>query len=265
MEKPSISIPGTLAVMPITHPLDPSMGFLLSSITTVANSMGSPPWITWYGYETLSESSIPAFEKMVHKVAEICARKEQTDQATTTSGWILDVSGKVSWEVILTCCKVFQVDYLLVTAPLDTSSPSSIPWGVTHVQMPPNPFTSPVSLRKYQHIHKIKEYFYGIATQPKWYLSPHFTHLPVSLFTIQLQAPMSMTPSFSMTEVTDGNLLVHSVVAVMDDDEDRSVLGFVYVSEYNESKKRLSMLLPFPGKVPKKTLVLANIKWIELS
>lgn len=44
---------------------------------------------------------------------------------------------------------------------------------------------------------------------------------------------------------------------------DSPVLGFVYISEISEDKKRMTVLCPAPGKLPKPFLLLGEAKWIE--
>jgi hypothetical protein len=123
--------------------------------------------------------------------------------------------------------------------------------------------------RKYLHIHRVREYFYGpIRSVPS--LTPHHVHVPPSalhMVRVDYQSeskPEDVTQTGAITseatqsvesiqeasiveapklwrlvQVTDGNLLVHSVLAVVAvDDADRSdpikmacatVMGFVYV------------------------------------
>jgi polyribonucleotide 5'-hydroxyl-kinase len=42
-----------------------------------------------------------------------------------------------------------------------------------------------------------------------------------------------------------------------------SVMGFVYISEVDEDKRRMTVLSPNPGKLPKTFLVMGSLKWMD--
>jgi polyribonucleotide 5'-hydroxyl-kinase len=42
-----------------------------------------------------------------------------------------------------------------------------------------------------------------------------------------------------------------------------SIMGFVYISEVDELKRRMTVLSPNPGKLPKTFLVMGSLKWLD--
>ncbi|KAG0252138.1 Cleavage polyadenylation factor subunit clp1 [Actinomortierella ambigua] len=134
---------------------------------------------------------------------------------------------------------------------------------------------------------KIREYFYGTT---KSELAPfstmvHFHDVEILRVGEGSLAPTSALPigedrKVSETHVVQvdasGDLLLHSVLAVSNanqtkletDKDEREVLesslaGFVYVSEVNEARKRMTVLAPCPGRIPKRIWWMGSLKWAE--
>jgi polyribonucleotide 5'-hydroxyl-kinase len=74
-----------------------------------------------------------------------------------------------------------------------------------------------------------------------------------------------------------GDVLLHCILAVSNAElpynatkADEACLpiinlaGFVYVSEVDERKKRIKLLCPNPGKLPKRYLWLGSLRWAEM-
>ena len=94
---------------------------------------------------------------------------------------------------------------------------------------------------------------------------------------------IAVTSGLKLAKLTSATSLAHSLLAVLSlpdgaaGDAARSdpmqmiganALGFVYVSDVDTTRDRLSLLVPFPGRLPKKTLAVGagkGVKWFELS
>ncbi|KAJ3360216.1 Cleavage polyadenylation factor subunit clp1 [Allomyces javanicus] len=355
-ENPSVSISGTMAAMPVTHPLDPTSGQSLSSPATVAAGIAAHPLIFWYGYDQL----VPAtgavgdhaafhYLSVARQVARAVARKCELDTNVRTAGCLIDTPGGLDADRVVELVRIFNATHVLVTGDADLlvaldqlaatdqllvrpSPLAPLPTRVTVQAFPrvPGAHARDAQTLKYAHIHRIREYFYGSPTASRGLggLTPHNIAIPPTTMTVvrvdveggeemkttgaeatqsdgekeaindpmdvahvegAAVAPQGATVAqpdsatadaprerkLKLVPVTDGNLLVHSVLALSSvadserGDADamatRNVMGFVYVSDFNEKTKKLSMLIPFPGRLPKKNFLLGNIKWIELS
>ncbi|KAJ3291651.1 hypothetical protein HDU79_002162 [Rhizoclosmatium sp. JEL0117] len=144
---------------------------------------------------------------------------------------------------------------------------------------------------------KIREYFYGTTKFP---LSPFsnivsFNELAVrrvgDATTILASAlPIGQdrkTQETKIVKVEVGDILLNSVLAVSHADRldaiapasvsapaltadqetalilDKNVAGFIYVSEVDDKKHKLTILTPNPGRLPKKYMVMGSLKWVE--
>ena len=131
--------------------------------------------------------------------------------------------------------------------------------------------------RRQRQMRRIRSYFYGMQNE----LCPYSLSLAFRDFTIKKigdgqVAPTSALPigesrkvdETRMVTVEPTNALVHSILAVSGADQesqviDSAVLGFLWVTEVDEQKQKMTVLSPLPSKIPKSFLVLGMIKWIE--
>ena len=89
-------------------------------------------------------------------------------------------------------------------------------------------------------------------------------------------------------KVETGDILLHSVLAVSQaalpgaiepdgssvkiytPEEETQVLlrsnicGFIYISEVDDEKRKMTVLCPNPGRLPKKYLIMGALKWMEV-
>ncbi|KAJ3404465.1 hypothetical protein HDU80_002811 [Chytriomyces hyalinus] len=148
---------------------------------------------------------------------------------------------------------------------------------------------------------KVREYFYGTTRYP---LSPfssivRFDDLAVRRVGESIVAPSSVMPigydrkaqETKIVKVESFDILLNSVLAVTHADRleallalsggaisapaltadqetslilDKNVAGFVYVSEVDDFKKKLTVLAPNPGRLPRKYLLMGALKWVEM-
>ena len=122
---------------------------------------------------------------------------------------------------------------------------------------------------------QVREYFFG---SPKNTLSPHTQQLDFSLAAIYRlpeqpsELLRSLLPgggddsalaSAIFEKVEPSSQLLHSVLAIMqadshasqEDIREASVLGFVYVAEVDEARKKLKLLTPLSGRLPDQAMV----------
>eukprot|EP01136_Pigoraptor_vietnamica_P041437 Opistho-1_new@14411 len=123
---------------------------------------------------------------------------------------------------------------------------------------------------------RVREYFYGPAND----LCPSSLVIrfnDLHLFKVGAPpVPQSMLPigaapvdhETKVTAVAPSHDLMNSVLALASDEgdvkipkADSNILGYVYVSDVNMAKGELTVLAPSPGRLPRKFLMLSQLKW----
>lgn len=138
---------------------------------------------------------------------------------------------------------------------------------------------------------RVREYFYG---SPKLELAPYstvvyFTDVDIRRVGESMVAPASALPlgseqqtnadketkSLTIVKVDPGDILLHSILAIShsSSEGDQSAeglliesncAGFIYVNRVEEKKRRMFVLAPTPGKLPRRNLWLGTLRWAEL-
>ncbi|KAI8319692.1 putative cleavage/polyadenylation factor ia subunit clp1p [Martensiomyces pterosporus] len=149
----------------------------------------------------------------------------------------------------------------------------------------------------------IRQYFYGTTAEPFSSFSAIASFQEIGILRIgeDVKAPSSTLPLGETRKLTDTSVfavnpdesLAHSILAVTDaplsvvsdlngagtGSADKSTngadsqsadsvvgmqaIGFVNVTQVDMTKKRLTLLSPVPGRLPKQVLVYGQIKWME--
>ncbi|KAI8815289.1 Pre-mRNA cleavage complex II protein Clp1-domain-containing protein [Cladochytrium replicatum] len=148
---------------------------------------------------------------------------------------------------------------------------------------------------------KIREYFYGSPKYELSPYSNVLRFPDIAIRTVAegTLAPSSALPigvdprtqESRMIKVEPGDILLHSILAVSTaalfpgaigenanenpasrsfwNQEESSLIlnsnlsGFIYVSEVDEAKQKMTVLTPNPSRIPKNYLILAALKWME--
>ncbi|KAI9156029.1 Cleavage polyadenylation factor subunit clp1 [Blastocladiella emersonii ATCC 22665] len=288
-EFPSVSIPGTLAVHPLAAPMDIGLGHSSASAATVASAVGAVPLLFWYGSESLvdRQEGQPAklgeradvYRAACRAVAGAVEEKCAADAASRAGGVIVDTPGDLPAGEVEFLVKLFKIDIVVHLTPTAPASPLTLPSSSAQLlAIPPVPGASPKdrAYRTRLRLQVIREYFYGPhPASPRHALTPHNIQVPLSILRVARVAGDGL----GTTAVTEGSNVVHSVLALsavpdaatpavpVDAREvtGMHVLGFVYVSEFHAARGKLDLLVPLPGRLPRKTLVAGTVKWMELS
>ncbi|CAG8481284.1 8585_t:CDS:10 [Cetraspora pellucida] len=243
----SITMPGTLTATPINQIIDVEEGF--GSSATTSPSLGSSmlPIVYYYGYSDPGEN-VKLYKVLTAKLAQSVKRRIAEDEDARISGMMIDTSGLIDstgYEIIQHCVvdrgKVFR----------------------RQVQM-----------------RKIREYFYGL---PKFELSPCSTLINLNDITIYRVGVGSLAPSSALpigidrkvsetqlVKVEPDDTIRHSILALTaanSPDEqtllESNIIGFIYVSEVDMVKQKMTILTPCPGRLPKQYLIMGSYKWME--
>jgi len=131
--------------------------------------------------------------------------------------------------------------------------------------------------RRKTRMNRIREYFYGIPGD----LCPHSTVVDFKDVVIYKVgggplAPQSALPigaqstvdPVRLVEIIPSSEIVHSILGVVHSKSPELILssnlaGFLYVTEVNFERQKITFLAPSPGPLPSKYLVLGSLKWLE--
>ncbi|KAG0368283.1 Pre-mRNA cleavage complex II protein Clp1-domain-containing protein [Gamsiella multidivaricata] len=289
----SITMPGCLTATPLTEMIDVEEGF--GSSATSAPTAGSAvmPLAYYYGFPSPKDNA-KLYNVLLARLAQSVNRRLEEDEAARKSGIVIDTNGLIDatgYEVIANCIKAFSVDVIIVLGHERLYS------DMTRLHQKPATVTSPgiaviklaksggvverdSGFRRQTQNQKIREYFYGTA---KSELAPYSTMINYHDVEILRVGEGSLAPSSALpigedrkvsetqvVKVEPGEHLLHSVLAVSNADKmkepeilETNLAGFVYVSEIHETRKKITVLSPCPGRIPKKFWWLGSLKWAE--
>ncbi|KAI7862877.1 Pre-mRNA cleavage complex II protein Clp1-domain-containing protein [Spinellus fusiger] len=284
----SITMPGTITATCISHIIDIEEGFG-SSATTAAN-MGSPtiPLAYYYGNESPSDN-VKMYKLIVSRLAHAVRSRIKSDSESRTSGYIIDTLGLIDplgYELIQHAITELQVDLVIVLGHERLySDMTRIFKNTPSIAIAKLTKSGGVVERDHQfkaqlQRSKIQEYFYGTS---KCELSPYSMMVNYSDITIwrvgETMAPSSALPigmdntanETRMVKVENLDMCLHSIMAVLsaadDEEEDKllncNVAGFIYITDVDEDKQKMTILSPSPGRLPRRHLLMGSFKWME--
>jgi polyribonucleotide 5'-hydroxyl-kinase len=153
--------------------------------------------------------------------------------------------------------------------------------------------------KRQMHLQRVKEYFYGTVGND---LTPFSQTVSFSDIIVRRAVEGSIAPSSALpigmevnsqeikfVKVDAGDILLHSILAVSfaplpgsearldsqgnpkiytPEEEAQALLssnisGFIYISEVDEKKRKMTILCPNPGRLPKCYLIMGSLKWMD--
>ncbi|KAG0346778.1 Cleavage polyadenylation factor subunit clp1 [Podila humilis] len=293
----SITMPGCLTATPLTEMIDVEEGF--GSSATSAPTAGSAvmPLAYYYGFPS-PKDNVKLYTLLMSRLAQTVNRRLEEDEAARTSGVIIDTNGLIDatgYQVIAHCIKAFSVDVIvalgherLYSDMVRLHQKSGV--AVVKLAKSGGVVERDHAFRRQTQNQKIREYFYGTS---KSELAPYSTMINYHDIEILRVGEGSLAPSSALpigedrkvsethvVKVDPGDHLLHSVLAVSNAEcksstatgpteaESLEILeanlaGFIYVSQVHEARKKLTVLSPCPGRIPKKFWWLGSLKWAE--
>ncbi|KAG0049992.1 hypothetical protein BGZ83_005199 [Gryganskiella cystojenkinii] len=285
----SITMPGCLTATPLTEMIDVEEGF--GSSATSAPTAGSAvmPLAYYYGFPS-PKDNVKLYNVLLNRLAQSVKRRLEEDEAAKKSGIIIDTNGLIDstgYEIIAQCINAFSIDVILVLGHerlysdmtrLHQKSGSGV--SVVKLAKSGGVVERDSTFRRQTQNQKIREYFYGTS---KSELAPYSTMINYHDVEILRVGEGSLAPSSALpigedrkvsethvVKVDPGEHLLHSVLAVsnaerMQEPEilETNLAGFIYVSEVHDVRKKLTVLSPCPGRIPKKFWWLGTLKWAE--
>ncbi|EOA33128.1 hypothetical protein CARUB_v10016466mg [Capsella rubella] len=271
----SITIPGSIAASPIEMPLDPVEGFPLDMAL-----------VYYYGHISPSVNT-ELYKALVKELAQILERQFVGNPESRAAGMVINTMGWIEgpgYELLLHAINTFNASVVLVLGQEKLFSrlkdvlrnKSNV--DVVKLHKSGGVVARPKEFRQSSRTSRIQEYFYGLSKE----LSPYantssFSDLQVFRVGGGPQAPRSALPIGSdrvsnplrVTPVNmDNRDLLHSVLAVSYAEEpdqivSSNVSGFVYVTEVDIPRKKITYLAPSPGTLPSKLLIAGSLSWLE--
>ncbi|KAF0429404.1 Clp1-domain-containing protein [Gigaspora margarita] len=284
----SITMPGTLTATPINQIIDVEEGF--GSSATTSPSLGSSmlPIVYYYGYPDPGEN-VKLYKVLTAKLAQSAKRRIAEEDDSRISGMMIDTSGLIDstgYEIIQHCVDVFDVNIIIVLGHERLYSDMARLYkdrsniNVLKLAKSGGAIDREKVFRRQVQMRKIREYFYGL---PKFELSPCSTLINLNDITIYRVGVGSLAPSSALpigidrkvsetqlVKVEPDDTIRHSILALTaanSPDEqtllESNIIGFIYVSEVDTVRQKMTILTPCPGRLPKQYLIMGSYKWME--
>ena len=275
--QPAFSPPGSIAAVPVSHVLDiedPSFG--MGTINGPAQTHHKQPIVFDYGLAQTSQS--PEFyQTLVGHLSEVVQARVAQDDRVRHSGIIIDTPTSMSSDedsLLLDVISKFHVTSVLVVGKERLAvqlQRKLAPSGPIVVNVPQSGGVTDdddTFLRQVQR-RAITEYFFGSHRQA---LSP-FT-ITTSLKELAVFRPLEqndMTEGALLTKVEPSAVLQNCVLAFvnaspsqpLDEIARAETLGFVQVTEADDTKQLAKVLMTAAGSLPKKAFIMGSYRYHE--
>ncbi|XP_008793274.2 protein CLP1 homolog [Phoenix dactylifera] len=270
----SITIPGCIAATPIEMPIDAVEGIPLEM-----------PLVYFYGHTTPTVNA-ELYKVLVKELARTLERQFSGNAESRAAGMVINTMGWVEglgYELLLHAIETFSADVVLVLGQEKLCSmlkevlKSKPNVDVVKLHKSGGVVLRNTKVRQKARSFRIREYFYGLAND----MSPHsnivnFSDISVYRIGGGPQAPRSALPIGAepvadptrLVAVNISRDLLHLVLAVSyakepDQIISSNVAGFVYVTDIDIQRKKITYLAPCPGELPSKFLIVGTLTWLE--
>lgn len=270
----SITIPGCIAATPVELPIDPVEGIPLEM-----------PLVYFYGHTTPS-ANLELYKVLVKELAQTLEKQFTGSAESRASGMVINTMGWIEgagYELLLHAIDTFKATVVLVLGQEKlcsmlrgvVSSKGNV--DVVKLQKSGGTVSRNVKVRQKARGSRIREYFYGLTND----LSPHSNIANFTDFSIYRvgggpQAPRSALPIGAepasdptrLTPVTINRDLLHLVLGVSyakepDEIVSSNVAGFIYITDIDMQRRKITYLAPSSGELPGNFLIVGNLTWVE--
>lgn len=270
----SITIPGCIAATPIEMPIDPVEGIPLDM-----------PLVYFYGH-TNPSNNVELYKVLVKELSQMLERQFAGNAESRAAGMVINTMGwieGVGYELLLHAIDTFNANVVLVLGQEKLCSmlrdvlKNKTIVDVVKLQRSGGVVSRNAKFRQKARSYRIREYFYGLAND----LSPHsnianFSDLSIYRIGGGPQAPRSALPigaepAADPTRLVPVNInqdLLHSVLAVSFAKEPEEIIssnvaGFIYITDIDIQRKKMTYLAPSAGELPSKYLIVGTLTWLE--
>ncbi|XP_019156851.1 PREDICTED: protein CLP1 homolog [Ipomoea nil] len=270
----SITLPGCIAATPIELPIDPVEGIPLEM-----------PLVYFFGHVTPS-ANVDLYKVLVKELAQTLEKQFSGNAESRAAGMVINTMGwieGVGYELLLHAIDTFNATVVLVLGQeklwsmLNYALKSKANVDVVKLQKSGGVVSRNAKVRQKSRGYRIREYFYGPSND----LSPHsnianFSDLSIFRIGGGPQAPRSALPIGAEPAADPARLvpvninrdLLHLVLAVSyakepDQIISSNVAGFIYITDIDIQRKKITYLAPCAGELPSKNLIVGTLAWIE--
>jgi len=267
------SVPAMVAAVPIERPVDAAEGYEYTA-----------PLVYWFG--DVSPSSNPDLYKgQVANLVRNVNRRMELNKEASVGGLITNMCGWIDgmgYDLIRHAIDTTDTNVVLVLDNERLYSDLHQDLQNRRIQViklnkSGGVVTRDANYRRQSRISKIREYFYGSTGD----LSPHSMLIDFADLTIYRigggpRAPSSALPlgaertisPTKLIEVQPSQEIVHSILGMSHAKSPESLLesnlaGFLYVTDINLEKRKMTVLAPCPGPLPGRYVVVGALKWYE--
>ncbi|KAI5967330.1 CLP1 [Candida margitis] len=290
------ALPGSISATAISDALDVEScnGYGLTTTTTGGSPTSKQPIVKNYGFTEIKEN-LDLYKYQISQLGITVLSRLEHDARCRDSGVVVDTPplGIKDFDIIQSIISDFRIDLIVVLGneklTIDLKKKLSHKSNLQIVKINKSPGVVEVSdkfIRMSQEV-TIKEYFNG---NYKTRLSPFKTDIDATGLQIYKGVKDSVSLSFlpagdDFERDDEGNDLSkyysaidpsssnvdNSIIAVTHlqsstpgkDLLNSSVLGYIHVSKFDDEKKKLKVLLPFPGVFPRNILISTDIGYNE--
>ncbi|ODQ77812.1 hypothetical protein BABINDRAFT_163200 [Babjeviella inositovora NRRL Y-12698] len=271
----AFAVPGALSATPISDIFDVETYWGDTITSNITQLHTKQPVVKWYGFEKPGEN-LDLYKYQAAKLSVVANLRAEQDEIVQQSGYVIDTPalGANDAALIADIIADFEVDVVVVIGNerlfVEMAKKAN---GKTVLKVAKSGGCvdrEDVFIRAIQH-RAIKEYFYGGSTV----LAPYTSVIDYNDMVVY------MAPEERDTD-TDARLLVrvkngaatlqNTVVAVShvaasggsaQDALDSAVMGFAYISDADDTKQKLKVLGPVPGRLPLHLCLIGTIRYHE--
>ncbi|KAF8764059.1 protein CLP1 homolog [Argiope bruennichi] len=273
VELSSISIPGTIAALPVERVADVEEGF-----------SSTAPLVFHYGH-TSPGINIMLYNTLVSKLASIIdSRASEINKKARISGCIINTGGWIKgegYQSIKHAAKAFEINIILVIDQerLYNELVRDMPLDVKIVFVPKSGGVVERSqqARTEAQDSRIRQYFYGLKT----HLYPHSFDVKFSdikVYKIGAPSlpdscmPLGMKPEDNRTKlvsVQNGQNLLHHILSISfaesleEEVVKTNIAGFVCVTNVNTERQTITVLSPQPRPLPKTIFLMGDVQFMD--
>lgn len=296
-----LSVPGSLSATTFSDILDveETGGWGSSPISGPAAVPVKMPLVYYYGCRAPDDNKAN-YKALITRLALAVTSRMQEDEEVRRAGCFIDTPGSISvgkagtYEFLSHIVSEFSVNVIAIIGSerlyqdmrrlFGSSTNADENATVVRVSKSQGCVDRDETFkRKYCHA-QIRNYFFGSPAAP---LSPHtqwMTFDQVSIYRIASASkantafdpgadddysPSSFSGLSSLQKIPPSSMIQNSLLAVtnagssesLDTIRDSSILGYLYVAEVEETKKRLRLLSPVNGRIPSNALLIGD--WPE--
>ncbi|XP_028824200.1 polyribonucleotide 5'-hydroxyl-kinase Clp1 isoform X1 [Denticeps clupeoides] len=277
-----VSVPGTMSALCIERPADVEEGFSVQA-----------PLVYHFG-STTPGTNIKLYNKLTSSLAEVFSQRCEVNRKASVGGCIINTCGWVKgsgYQALVHCASAFEVDVVLVLDQerLYNELKRDLPHFVRVVLLPKSGGVVERSkdCRREARDEKIREYFYGFRGVSFYPHAFDVRFSDVRIYKIGAPTipdsclPLGMSQDdtqLKLVPVSPGRDLTHHVLSIScveDEPADggsargRGVLespvcGFIVVTAVDTQAQVMTVLSPAPRPLPRHTLLIMDIRFIDL-